>query len=170
MRSALTDLVVVNLSHPPGPQPLARLSSGFHSIIHQCPRPVLAVPQPVPAMERVLLAFDGSPKAREALFVAAYLGEAWHAAVTVITVVEADTQAGALDHARRYLELHEVEATYVERQAEPVASTLVLAAEEHQSDLIIIGGYGASPMLEVVLGSAVDQVLREARRPVLICR
>jgi len=33
-----------------------------------------------------------------------------------------------------------------------------------------MGGYGFSPVLEVVLGSAVDQVLREARGAVLVCR
>jgi nucleotide-binding universal stress UspA family protein len=33
-----------------------------------------------------------------------------------------------------------------------------------------MGGYGHSPVMEVVLGSAVDQVLRESRQPTLICR
>jgi nucleotide-binding universal stress UspA family protein len=43
-------------------------------------------------------------------------------------------------------------------------------AEEHECDLIIMGGYGFSPVMEIVLGSAVDEVLRASRRPVLICR
>jgi nucleotide-binding universal stress UspA family protein len=34
----------------------------------------------------------------------------------------------------------------------------------------VMGGYGFGPMLEVVLGSTVDEVLRTSRRPVLICR
>jgi len=33
-----------------------------------------------------------------------------------------------------------------------------------------MGGYGLSPVLEVVLGSGVDQVLRTSRQPMLICR
>jgi len=33
-----------------------------------------------------------------------------------------------------------------------------------------MGGYSQPPMLDVVIGSAVNQVLRSARRPVLICR
>lgn len=166
----LNDLVVLNLSFPPGPQPLARLSSGMHTIVHRCPRPVLAVPRPGPDIRRVLLAFDGSPKAREALFVVAYLGEAWGAAITVITVKEAGSAPEAVSHAREYLEMHEVAAKYVEREAEPVATSILLAAEEQQSDLIVIGGYGAGPVREVVLGSTVDQVLRESRRPMLVCR
>lgn len=47
---------------------------------------------------------------------------------------------------------------------------ILKTAKAQQSDLIIMGGYGASPVVEVVLGSIVDQVLRESRRPVLICR
>ena len=169
--AVLSDLVVVNLAHAPAPQALARLSSGFHTIIQSCPRPVLAVPQPWTKIERVLLAFDGSPKAREALFIAAYLGEAWGVALTVLTVHEAgQATEEAVQHARDYLELHELKAIYVERQAEPVATAVLLATEEHQSDLIVMGGYGANPMLEVVIGSSVDRVLRATRRPVLICR
>ena len=37
-------------------------------------------------------------------------------------------------------------------------------------DLIIMGSYGLSPVVEIVLGSTVDQVLRESSLPVLICR
>jgi nucleotide-binding universal stress UspA family protein len=33
-----------------------------------------------------------------------------------------------------------------------------------------MGGYGFSPVLEVVLGSAVDQVLRTSWKPMLICQ
>jgi nucleotide-binding universal stress UspA family protein len=36
--------------------------------------------------------------------------------------------------------------------------------------LIIMGGYGLRPELEFVLGSVVDQVLRESASPVLVCR
>jgi len=39
LRAAVTDLVIVNLSYPPAPQPLAKLSSGFHNLIQRCPRP-----------------------------------------------------------------------------------------------------------------------------------
>jgi nucleotide-binding universal stress UspA family protein len=34
----------------------------------------------------------------------------------------------------------------------------------------LMGGYGHSPVLEVVLGSVVDTVLRASQQPVLVCR
>jgi len=44
------------------------------------------------------------------------------------------------------------------------------AAQAQESNLIVMGSYGYNPVLEVVLGSAVDQVLRSSQHPTLICR
>jgi len=167
----LADLVVLHLAHPPGPRPLARLSSGFSAVVRRSARPVLAVPDQPSAMQRVLLAYDSSPKAQEALFVAAYLAELWKSELTVVTVLESGhTTSDTLKHAREYLEWHEVSADYVLKESGRIAPTVLQTAEERGSDLIIIGGYTASPVKEVMLGSSVDEVLRNSRWPVLICR
>jgi nucleotide-binding universal stress UspA family protein len=66
-----------------------------------------------------------------------------------------------------------VETTLLFEHAEvtgPVAEVILSTAGAHDSDLILMGGYGYSPVVEVVLGSAVDEVLRASRQPVLICR
>ncbi len=47
---------------------------------------------------------------------------------------------------------------------------ILKTAAEQESNLIIMGGYGHSPVLEVALGSALDQVLRASQKPTLICR
>ncbi|HID61952.1 MAG TPA: universal stress protein [Anaerolineae bacterium] len=169
-RARWTDLVVVNLAHPPAPQPVARLSSGFRTLIRRCARPVLAVPGASSRLDRALLAYDGSPKADEALFVATYLSGRWNIPLVVVTVIETGhTTAETLARAQRYLETHGVQATFV-KESGPVAEAILETAKEHESDLIVMGGYGLSPVLEVVLGSAVDQVLRTSQQPMLICR
>jgi len=169
-RARWADLVVVNLAYPPPPQPLARLSSGFRALIRRCARPVLAVPGAASSLHRALLPYDGSPKAEEALFVATYLAGRWHIPLVVVTVIEGGrTTPETVSRARAYLEAHGIQATFVKGSG-TVARAILKMAEAHQSDLIIMGGYGSGPMLEVVLGSAVDQVLRESRKPVLICR
>ena len=165
-----TDLAVVHLAHPPAPQPVARLGSGFRTLIRRCPRPVLAVPRASSHLDRALLAYDGSPKADEALFVATYLSCRWNITLVVVTVIETGrTTSETLARAQRYLETHEVQATFV-KESGSAAEAILKAAKEHESDLIIMGGYGFSPVLEVVLGSTVDQVLRTNRQPMLICR
>jgi nucleotide-binding universal stress UspA family protein len=171
-RARWVDLVILSLSYPPAPQPIARLGSGMSALIRSCPRPVLLVPETAtePHLERLLLAYDGSPKAEEALFVATYISGRWDIPPVVITVTEGDrtmSETGA--RAQEYLEAHGVESTLLERQG-PVATEIMVTAEEYECDLVVMGGYGFRPMLEVVLGSAVDEVLRTSRRPVLICR
>lgn len=162
-RAAVADLVVLHLAHPPGAQPLVRLTSGLSLILRRCPRPVLLVPGPATPMARPLLAFDGSPKAKEALFVAAYLAEEWSASLTVLAA------PAAVSFAREYLDFHEVAARFIEDEG-AVADNVLRAAAEYSADLILMGGYSARPLVEVVVGSTVDAVLRRSLLPTLICR
>lgn len=172
-RAYWSDLIVTALSHAPGPHATDRLSSGFSALIRRSGRPVLAVPGPASSLNRPLLAYDGSPKAREALFVAAYLAGKWQLPLTVLSVAtgeERERDAGAaLTDARQYLQSRRVNAFYrVERGKTPDAMQRV--AEEQESDFIIMGGYGFRPLLDVMLGSTVNDVLRWRRWPLLICR
>lgn len=169
-RARWVDLVVLNLAFPPEPRPLARLGSGFRSILLRCPRPVLVVPQRTRALNRALLAYDDSPKAREALFVAAYLAGRWQIPLVVLTVLEGRrVTRDAAEQARRYLEARRVPARFLQKSGSP-AEAILEAGEKHDADLILVGGYGPAPVIEAMLGSTVDQALRQCSRPLLICR
>lgn len=169
-RSRVTDLVITHLAYPPAPRPLARLDSGFHEIIQRSPRPIIAVPEQATQMDHALLAYDGSPKSEEALFIATYLAEKWSTHITVVTTFGEDQPAPeTMLRAKTYLEEHGIKADYRVENG-PVAETILTLAEAIEANLIIMGGYGYSPIIEVVLGSVVDQVLRDARQPILICR
>jgi nucleotide-binding universal stress UspA family protein len=177
-RAWWTDVVVVSLTYPPAPQLLARLGSGFRTLVRRCPRPLLAIPTAELAaaepsadrLNRALLAYDGTPKAQEALFLATYLAGRWHIPLTVVTVSEKnEATLEIITQAYNYLADHGVAATYI-IESGPVAENILKTAATHRSNLIIMGGYGLTPMLEVVLGSSVDQVLRQACQPLLICR
>ncbi|MEA1978587.1 MAG: universal stress protein, partial [Chloroflexota bacterium] len=169
-RARWADLVVVSLAHPPGRFPIARLSSGFRTMIQRCPRPVVAVPGTPSPMNRVLLAFDGSPKAMEALFIGTYLNVQWNTNIVLLTVTEGRRVTSKVLHqAQQYLEAHGAQAIALNRSG-PAAETILASADEYKCDSFIIGGYGMQPVQEVVLGSTVDQVLRESKVPVMVCR
>jgi nucleotide-binding universal stress UspA family protein len=169
-RARWADLLVINLSYAFEPPTLNRLNANLEVLIRRCPRPILAVSELPSAMDQALLAYDGSAKAKEALFVAAYLVGQWQIPLVVVTVEEDKLMAEtALRGAQSYLQTQQLEATYVSASG-PVAGAILQTAAEHHSSLIIMGGYGHSPMLEVVLGNAVDEVLRSSKLPVLICR
>ncbi len=169
-RARWADLAIMSLAHPPGRYPMARLSSGFRTMIQRCPRPVVAVPGEPSPMNRALLAFDGSPKAMEALFIGTYLNIQWATRLVLLTINEGRrVTPKTLEQAQQYLEAHGAQALALDRSG-PEAETILASAEEYECDMFIMGGYGMQPVQEVVLGSTVDQVLRESRLPVMVCR
>jgi nucleotide-binding universal stress UspA family protein len=164
--AALTDLVVIGLAS--GTQ---TLSAEVIAWMRYCTRPILSVPGITSNFEHALLAYDGSPKSKEALFVAAYLGEQWKTRLTLITVIDPGrTDGTVLDYARQYLDLHELSADYVVGSGN--APNLILkTAQERSCDVLLMGSYTYAPVLESVRGgTAVNPLLREARVPALVCR
>ncbi len=173
-RARWADLVVLSLDYPPLSQPLSRMSSGLVSLVRRCPRPLLTVPGRPSALGHPLLAYDGTPKAEEALYVATYVAGRWETPLTVLTVHEAEqVDSGTMEDARQYLETHGVQARIVEIPANAsssVAESIMETAKEAGCDSILMGGYGKGPVAEAVLGSVVDRVLRQSPWPTLICR
>ncbi len=169
-QASLTDLIVLGLAHPPKAQPLARLGSKLSTLIRRCSKPLMVVSGPATPLRRPLLAYDGSPKAREALYIAAYLVGKWDASLVVLSVKEKrKTRKSALEDARAYLQSFGIQAEYVYKRGKVPQATLE-TAQDHECDLILMGGYGFNPMLETVLGSAVDQVVCRSPLPMFICR
>ncbi|MFH1523697.1 MAG: universal stress protein [Chloroflexota bacterium] len=165
-RALLTDLVVLSISHPPLPG-LSGLNSGLRSIIWRSARPILTVSGKLGNMDNVLLAFDGSPKSREALFVATYLAEKWKASLTVLTVAK-KAASSVQDYVRSYLNLHEVQAEFIVENGPP--EMIIKIIEEKQINLVLMGGYSGSAWKEIIFGSMVNLLLRKADCPLLICR
>jgi len=167
-RALLTDLVVLNVAHPPSAG-LTSLGHGLRNIIWHCARPILAVPGRVTQLARAVLAYDGSPKSKEALFIAAYLAEIYRTHLTVFSVNDGHrVPANVQDYPRAYLEMHEIEADF-EISDGPIG-VLNDLVRERSIDLVLMGGYSVSALQEVVIGSAVNVLLREAKCPLLICR
>lgn len=170
-RAAWVDLVATNLTFATEPTPLSRISSGVNMLIQRCPRPILVLTgEERSPMDRPLLAYDGSPKADEALYVAAYLAARWEGQLSVVTVETEYTSAAALERARDYLTRQGLtDVTYILRQ-KPIADAVLETAVEQNSDLLVMGGFGFRPLMHLVLGSTVDTILRTFSQPILICR
>ncbi len=48
--------------------------------------------------------------------------------------------------------------------------TILEAARGNDCDFIITGGFGLEGLFDVIIGSILDEVLRTAEIPVLVCR
>jgi nucleotide-binding universal stress UspA family protein len=164
-RALLTDLVVLNVAHPPQPG-LSNLRSGLRSIIWHTARPILTVQSTVSPMDNALLAFDGSAKSKEALFVAAYLAEKWHTRLTVLTIANENSHS-VQEYAQSYLELHEIKADY--RLKSGSFNIFLNTIQECQINLVVIGSYSGTAIKQVISDSAVNFLLRKANCSLLIC-
>jgi nucleotide-binding universal stress UspA family protein len=168
-RAVPTDLIILKITNPPA-SGLSALRSSFRTIIQRSSRPLIVVPGAAAKLERALLAYDGSDRAREALFVATYLAEMWKTRLIVFTALEGATKmADTQDYVRRYLDIHEVQAEFILNDGSPT-DDLKRTLEEQEADLVLMGSHGGSVLTRVLVGSAVDFMLRESPVPVLICR
>ena len=166
-----TDLVVINQRREHGRWAERPLGTIFHKVAEQASRPVLVVPgAEVRRLKRAVLAYDGSAKAREALFVFRHVLDCWGLEGTILTVDTPHTDHKMMQMAWEYVQA-EVDGKVLTRYEQGAAHQVILnVMREDDADLLLMGGYGYQPLLKAFLGSTVDQVLREAWFPVLICR
>jgi nucleotide-binding universal stress UspA family protein len=137
---------------------------------------------------RILVGFDGSPGARQALVRALRLAPCLGATVHVLSVMEHlphyAATVGEVDEAReaaeretaiwqaevrRAADLHGVAVETAVRAGHP-ARTLVDYAREGSFDLLVVGHSGRSGVWGMFLGTTTDKVTSHARCSVLVVR
>ncbi len=152
-----------------------RFSTGLlggttESVTRKCPKPVLVCPMQFRAIARPLLAYDGSQRAAAAMREAAELAAALHLPLGVLHVGKDDgAMQKVLDEARRYLAAYTLEVELLARSGYANETILDVMAEQAY-DLLFIGAYGHSRIIEMVLGSTTEYVLRNSPSPLFLCR
>jgi len=104
------------------------------------------------------------------LFVATYRAARYQFSLVVVVAVNGRVTEEAADYARQYLADHGVEAVFVVEETESTSALILETAVIHQSNLLIMGGFGRRPFWRIMLGSMVDRMLREFPKPILISR
>ncbi len=161
-RSRWNDLVVINLNYPPAKSSLAKMGSGLRELILRCPRPILMVPNTVSELVKPLLAYDGSPKAEEALYVATYICGKWKLPLAIVSVEENRRDLEVMkERALSYTQRYGVEAKLFQKSGS-ISKAILEAREEADCDWIIMGGYGDPPLVNLLLDNVLDKVLRES--------
>lgn len=165
-RMSLADLVVLDRGYGNSTTHPGSVSAACRLIARLCVRPVLIVGTTPSALERPLLLLDSSAAARDALFVATYLAERWQRPLHV--AVTANKAAGqTLAYARRYLEMHEVQATFITTDR-PAGEALLAVAATHDNDLIVAAGRSLQSRTAAFLHRP-NPLLALATVPLLIC-
>jgi nucleotide-binding universal stress UspA family protein len=147
------------------------LGSNFRAIAHRTLCAIVVGGGADSTIRRVLLAYDGSDRARRALVWASTLQNTLSAEVQVLAVQEHLAEQAVhkrLDSIRDDLEQTELAGCeLLIRPGEPAAEIVKLASET-QADLIAMGRYRHRGLLEWFADSTVDRVLHNTSIPVLI--
>jgi len=169
-RARRSDLVVLGRRGESGRWSGPQLGSTFEAVVRHATTPVLAAQAEPRQISRILIAYDGSHSADEALQVAASFAHR-HGDDVVLLTVDDDRQG-------RRQQFEDAKQMLVEQGLtgkvffhEGHASEVILnTAREEDCDLIAMGAYGHSHFIETFFGSTVDEVVHRAICPVLICR
>lgn len=123
-----------------------------------------------PPMPRVLLCTDFSESASKAAEVARVEAQRRGARLYVLHVVRSPAAVAA--HSAELAELaasleKDVSTVPTTRVGHPAAE-IVRCADEHDVDLIVVGGHGRTGITQALLGSVAERVARTSARPVLV--
>lgn len=147
-----------------------RLGRNFRAIARRADRPILVGGDEMFEVHRLLLAYNSSSRARNALAWVSRLRDTLPAEVSVLSVqeTEADPAGQWLEEAHGELARSSTEDCWCLQRTGTPAAEIVAAASEIEADLIVMGRYGHSKFIEWLTGSTVEYVLRNSQRPVLM--
>ena len=153
-----------------------RFSTGLlggtaESVTRRCPKPVFIAPLEFRDISRPLLAYDGSARAASAMQQAANFCATLGLPLTVLTVNKDEEQARrTLNEASSYLQPYGIRAEFELQQTGNAPERIANFIRERGNDLLFIGAYGHSRIIEMVLGSTTEYVLRNVDCPVYLYR
>lgn len=146
------------------------LGSISDAVIRKSQKPVFLTPAKYREIKKTLLCYDGSVYASEAMQTAAEFSIVTGAEIHILNAGrDADEGKKRLDEAKKYFESYKIEPvfSFVEGNAN---EAIVNFAEKENIDFIFMGAYGHSRIIEMVLGSTTEYVLRNTQCPVIIRR
>lgn len=147
------------------------LGGTTESVARKSPRPVFVSPVQFQQIHQPLLAYDGSPRSSAALHSAAEFCAVTDLPLTVLHVKprEGSSEEKVLDEARHYLGSYGIQPTFLSLSGYPYQQ-IVDCVKDRRFDLLFIGAYGHSRIIEMVLGSTTEYVLRNTPCPVFLSR
>jgi nucleotide-binding universal stress UspA family protein len=146
------------------------LGSTAESVARKCPRPLFISPMKFREIKRPVLAYDGSERASRAMRAAADFAAGFAVPLTVVTVAR-DPKLGerTLEEARKYFERFDPPVDF-KLLSGHANEEIIRFLKERDADCLFIGAYGHSRIIEMVLGSTTEYVLRNAPCPVFLSR
>jgi nucleotide-binding universal stress UspA family protein len=143
--------------------------SPLEGTVRQASCPVMVAGTAARHPRRLLVAYDGSTRARSALRLATGMAKEWDCSLSVVVVQEKTVGSAVLDEAKALAQADGVPARCLFAQGSPRAGILQ-AGREQQADILLLGAYCHGQAQELIFGGTAGQVIQAADCPVVICR
>jgi nucleotide-binding universal stress UspA family protein len=169
-RAKLADLVVIGHRGVNEEFSTGLLGSTAETITRKCPRPIFVSTKQFAPIDKPLLAYDGSQRASSAMESAAEFCTRLKLPLTVLTIAKEDALArNNLQQAKAYLGSYAIDVNFETTRGHP-EQKIIEHLVNHNYDLLFIGAYGHRRIIEMVLGSTTEYVLRNSPCPVFLNR
>ena len=169
-RSRVADMVVLGHRGINEEFSTGLLGSTADGVTRKCPRPVFVSTKRFKIIERPILAYDGSQRASSAMESAAEFCTQLDLPLTVLYVPKEERIADrVLGEARSYLGSYGIQVRYEIAKGYP-EQKIVDYLMNFSFDLLFIGAYGHRRIIELVIGSTTEYVLRKSPCPVFLKR
>ncbi len=170
-QARVVDLVIIGHRGVNEKYSTGLLGSNAESITRKSPKPVFVTPLKFRPCTKPLLAYDGSAKAAAVMHQAAELCVQLGTGLTVVTVSSDEARGREiLDEAGKYLAPYNMEVSLELQRTGNAPERIANFIRERDHDLLFIGAYGHSRIIEMVIGSTTEYVLRNAECPVFLHR
>jgi nucleotide-binding universal stress UspA family protein len=170
---ATHDLIVIGRDSTLGREMNDGVAPVIETLLRDGTRPLLVVPPEAPLRTEgpILAAYDGSAPSREAFHLFALLGLAGDSLVRVAAV--ARSREAALTTAEEgcaLLRHHGITAEPLACVGSDVAALILAEVEATGARALVMGAFGGSSLVRMLIGSTTDRLLHQARVPIFVHR
>lgn len=168
-KAKLADIVIMGRRGVNAQFEYGLLGSTTESVLRRSPKPVLIVPDEFREPKSPLLAYDGSPNASRAMHSAAEWAKTLNLPLTVLTVSATGEEDSLLNDAKSYLKPYGLQTSFVHKKGDPPIE-IEKYYKENGHDLLFMGTSHHSRLVEMVLGSTTEHVMRMVEGPFFLER
>lgn len=158
--AAHADLVIIGRRGGNAAFEYALMGSVAETVVRKSPKPVLIVPGAFKAPKTLLLAYDGSAGAGKAMHSAAEFAKTLGLGLTVLTVAPAGRGESLISDAGEYLLSYDIKPEFAHIDGDPHLDIVRYCADK-KVDMVFMGAFHHSRVVELVLGSTTEYVMRK---------
>lgn len=145
------------------------LGSTTEGVIRKSTKPVIIVSDEYKELSRPLLAYDGGFTSSRAMHSAAEFAKTLSLPLTVLTVSKDRNAEIILKEAQEYFQPYNIQTNFVSIKGE-APQEIVRYYKENKHDMLFMGVTSHSRLVELVLGSTTEYVMRNVNCPVFLER